>query len=173
MAQGNGADKFDLASIGMTKADEGSTMVIAHPVTRQPIMMANGQPMSITLTGRFSETNRRTLRRIQVERVELLADRQTVTEEHITKENIEQLCACTMGWNIDELDGAPFPCSPANIRKLWTDKRFLWLHERALAFIGEDRNFLSVSSALSSDMPATFSASPNPSPTTGEPSPTN
>ena len=151
MAEGNGAAKFDLASIAMTRADDGVPMTILHPLTRQPIMTASGQPMSITLAGRFSETNRQALRAIQVKRVEMVDARQPITEEHITRENIDQLSACTQSWNFDELDGQPFPCTPQNIRRFWSDKRFIWLHERALQFIAEDRNFLSVNSTTSSD----------------------
>lgn len=139
---------FDLAQLDpTTRAEEGVEMRIIHPRTGQPVFADDGKtPATITLRGQRSETFRDALTRIQRRNAGL--DNQGVVlgpdqlQTQRDQENTEFLVACTVAWNGLSLDGKPFEYSPENVRRLWTDRRFVIVREQALAFIMRDGNFL-------------------------------
>jgi hypothetical protein len=157
-------DPFDLAQIGTVRADEGVPLVVIHPVQRRPILLDNGEPVTVTLLGRSSEAFRDVLRSIQLRRAGVAKRGETLTDDDLFREDTDTLAACTVTWTIPTLDGQPFPFNQRNNRKLWNDARFRWLRDRALAFLMEDANFLPLASLNSKDTPDTTSVSTSPSP---------
>ena len=53
------------------------------------------------------------------------------TLAEIGLEDAHVVAACTVGWTIEAMDGEPFPYSPENALRLWTDKRFVALRDTA------------------------------------------
>ena len=124
---------FDLASVGTSLADEGAVMPVVHPRDRQPLKNEDGSAVTITLYGRSSDVFLDIMRQVQRGRQKLINRREVISEEHQFNEDTNTLVACTRAWTFEALDGAPFPFNQAHSRKLWGDKRFRWLRERALA----------------------------------------
>jgi hypothetical protein len=145
------ADETDLASLGTVQADTGVAMPIIHPGSRQPMKNKDGSPMSIKLLSRWSDPFQECLRAIQLNRARFAERGETMGQDDLFDEDTATLLACTTEWTIKQLDGKEFPCSPQNIKRLWLDKRFRWLRERALNFILRDANFLAAGSEPLSD----------------------
>lgn len=155
---------FDLQQLDtLTLSEVGVAMPIIDMRTNRTMTNEDGSDVSITLLGRQSETFRMTLRQIQKQRQKLREERKEVDAEHLEKEDVITLIACTRDWTIKRLSGQDFPCTPANIRRLWTDSRFRSLREVAIAFIMADANFLPRMATGSDDMLDTTSPSDDPS----------
>lgn len=151
---------FDLAELDtLTLAEEGVEMPLLHPRTRAAILDEDGKtPLTITLAGRQSDAFRDVLKAIQSRRGELRIRGQEQDGDAKEREDIEILVACTRAWTLKMLDKGPFPCTPANVRKLWNDARFRTLRETAMAFLLTDANFLPPPSSASEDTPNTISS---------------
>jgi hypothetical protein len=134
---------FDLATLDtLAKSQIGADMEIIHPANRAPVKGDNGQPLTITLLGRSSDVFQAMSRRIMQERVAKSGRGINLTQDDIERENVELLTACTVRWTEFSIDGTPFPWTPDNARRLWSDPRWRWLSEAAFKFIHDDGNFL-------------------------------
>lgn len=157
---------FDFASVALTRTDTGSPMPIRHPATGLPMLDEHKKPVTISFLGQYSDIFRETMRAIQVNRAEFHNEARAANplkpaplpQDKIDEENVTILTSCVVGWTIPSLDGQPFPFTPENAARLFTDRRFIWLRDPALAFIQGDGNFLSDSSSNSRDSPDTVSA---------------
>ena len=143
------APLFDLAACDLlTPSNEGKPFTLAHTYDRLGFPMgasyrtSEGKPVTITLLGQNSAVGRETLKKLRDELAAIEANGQKMTPELRDKHNTTYLCAMTAGWTIEQLDGGPFPVTPQNTEKLWSDPRFAWLREPALSFIARDANFL-------------------------------
>jgi len=153
--------KFDLASLDTRAASsEGRPLVLLNR-SRQPLTNDDGTEVSISFFGQNSDQFRRNLRSQQEARRVLADQGKAVTGDFLDREQVDTLIACTASWNFDELDGAPFPCSPQNVVKFWNDPRFVQLHAQAISFILDASNFLpaSAGSPPSSDTAGSSSSS--------------
>jgi hypothetical protein len=154
---------FDLADLDTQKLSEaGAKMEVIHPKTGSPVYDDDGQPIYILLNGRNSKQYRAAMRVVQERRIDRRARNIKVTEDEARSDDFEVICACTRGWSLKILDGQPFPYSPENVRKLWNDRRFVWLFERASVFIVDDANFLAISSTDSTGSQSTNSSADAP-----------
>ncbi len=136
---------FDLTKLdSRSKSETGVEMKIIHPGTLAPITNSDGQPVTITLRGRNSTAYKTAFRMVQDRARERAARGLRPNDEETRVDEIDFLCAVTTDWKFTELDGAPFPCTPENIRKLWSDERFTWVLEQATRFAANDGNFLGI-----------------------------
>lgn len=134
---------FDLASLDThTLSEAGVPMKMIHPRNRAPVVRSDGALVTITLLGRASDTYRAARRRIEERQAEQAARGIVPTREEQERDDIETLVSCTKDWTIEQMDGQPFPFSEANARLLWSDKRFPWLRNQAIAHMQDDGNFL-------------------------------
>jgi len=164
MQRGSDMADFDLLQLDtLTLAEQGVAMPIIDLRTNRVMINDDGSEVTITLLGRHSEVFRTTTRQIQEKRLEMRQEGKTVDADHLEKEDIITLIACTRNWTIKKLGPEEFPCTPPNIRRLWTDKRFRSLRETAIAFIMGDANFLPKTERGSSDLLASSSPSDDPS----------
>ena len=139
---------FDIACLDTyTRSQSGTDMTVTNPRSNAPMLRDDGSPVTITLHGRASDQYREKQREIQQGRADRAARGIATNSDEIAQEDVAILIACTVTWNIDEMDGKPFPASPDNIRLLWSDHRFMGLRDRAIRHILDDGNFLPVSSA--------------------------
>jgi len=134
---------FDLASLDTrTRAQSGVPMQLIHPRDRGPVRTDAGELVTVTLHGRASDIYCNAERAMQERRAERRARGVITTQDEFARDETELLAACTVAWNIPELDGKPFAYSDDNARRLWSDTRFAWLRDQAIGFIQADGNFL-------------------------------
>jgi hypothetical protein len=134
---------FDISSLDTrTRSEAGVPMIVVHPKTRGPVARADGTTVFITLLGRCSDTYRDKQREIAERNAETAARGIRQSRDEREQDDVELLVSCTKSWTIDQMDGEGFPCTDANARRLWSDTRFLWLRDQAIAHIQTDGNFL-------------------------------
>lgn len=151
---------FDLSSLDTyTEAAKGVPMPLIDLRNGNPIYNPDdGSAVTITLLGRNSEEYRAVMRSVQKRRVERQQRGVQPSEDDIRADDFEVIVACTKGWTIRMLDGQPFPFSVENARRLWSDRRFQWLFERASMFIADDANFLATARPGSTGGPSATSS---------------
>lgn len=134
---------FDISSLEtLTRSEAGVDMTLYHPASGNPIVNAEGKPVTITLCGRNSDAFRKASRLVVERQIERNARGVKATDIEAREDEAEILIACTRAWTFDQMDGQPFPASPENIRRFWMDKRFPWIFEAAQRFVMSDGNFL-------------------------------
>lgn len=131
---------FDLAQLDtIAEADKGAAMALLHPVTRQPLVDAAGQPIAITLAGMDSQAFRAAQRAATNKRL-AQRGRAKLTAEELDAEQLDTLARCTLSWSGIVLDGAALPCTTANARQLY--ERLPWVREQADEYIADRANFI-------------------------------
>jgi hypothetical protein len=136
---------FDIASFDTrTNSQAGVPMTLISIKNRAPIVQPAGTPVTITLFGRTSDVYRDMQRDLQEQNTDKLARGIRPNREERDQDDVELLVVCTKAWTIDQRDGQAFPFTPENARLLWSDLRFLWLRDQAVAFIQTDANFLPI-----------------------------
>jgi hypothetical protein len=138
---------MDLESFATrSKAEEGAPMEVRNPVTQEPLLQDDGQPVTITLAGSDSDRFQRVQRHNLNRRLKNSGRRGnvTLTAEELDAEKIETLVACTISWSGIQRRGAPIDCTPDNARSVYKD--FPWVREQADEFVNDRVNFLKASS---------------------------
>lgn len=128
---------MDLSKLNMTEhADKGAEMQVVHP---------NGEPLegvTITLLGDDCTLQRQRIAEI---RRKALANKNNFnkvydkTEEEATNIRVSKTIAWSgVKWGEDDL-----PCTPENVRKIYTDGGYKWLVDQVDRFTMDRSNFLS------------------------------
>jgi len=126
-------DPIDLSTLVVP--EDAIVMDVIHPRTKEKIAEIDlvSQESSLPSTIATRQTNRRL-------RVNPWALKKPVTKEEMEDEALDVLIACTKGWRGIDWDGQPLPCTPENVRMLYT--RLPWLRREVGQFTGELSNFL-------------------------------
>lgn len=120
--------QFDCAS----RADAGAPLTLHHPKTGAEL------PVVIWLQGEDAPGYRHLLRR-QIDRQ--LRDRQLEPSAmDLETRLLERLAALTLRWEKVTYDGADFPCTPENARRLYSEQ--LWIREQVVGFVEDRAHFL-------------------------------
>jgi hypothetical protein len=129
--------KFDTVAT----SDEGTEMILRHPVTSAPLYQDDltEKAVTITLAGADSSRFRAAERANRNKRLKGLRMR-TPSAEEIDEDGLELLSRCTLAWDGVELDGQVLACTQANARMLY--KRLPWVREQVDNFMGDRANFL-------------------------------
>ena len=136
---------FDISALDtLTKSQDGVEMPLIHQGTGKPFLTDAGVPLFIRLRGRTSDEYMGAEESIREQRNAIMRRGVQVGQQEADSFGTALLVAATVDWNFDSMDGAPFPCTPQNARRLWSDKRFRWVRESAFAFVANDGNFLAV-----------------------------
>lgn len=135
-------------------AERGVQIDILHPSTGLPL------GIRFTILGTDSAVYKGAVRRQQERNLEMAKKqrRLQLTPEMQEADALEVLTACTVGWERDVTDeqgvatgaepaievneGEFLPCTPENVRRIYTDPGFSWLREQVDREIGDRRNFL-------------------------------
>ena len=124
---------FDLDKIELI--EEGSEMVVVHPVTFEPLKDEKGNIATIRLAGMDSATYRKASNAI--------ANRRTkgnrfakMTVERFESDGLELICKCTLAWS-NLMIGGKVPKTP---NELYEGRK--WLKEQADTFIHDRANYL-------------------------------
>jgi hypothetical protein len=133
---------FDVASTStLESSTEGVFMPFLNARTGDPLRDDDGKEVGVTLRGRLSRQGQQFQQDQATKRLEMGRRGQEVSVDTLESETTEMLVALTVGWSFDTLDEKPFPCSPENARKFWSDPRFRAHRERANVFVGNEANF--------------------------------
>ncbi len=136
---------FDLTKLdAKTRSDAGVAMTVINPATALPLRDDAGKPVTITLKGKSSAAYKTIWRVILDRNRDRSAKGITPNEEEVRQDDIDLLTALTAAWDFTDLDGAPFPCTPENARRMWSDERFSWVMQQAMRFASNDGNFLAI-----------------------------
>jgi hypothetical protein len=63
------------------------------------------------------------------------------TADTLRERGINYIVARLLRWSDMTMDGAPFPCTPDNVRKLLADRRFGLVYDQANAFLIDEKSF--------------------------------
>lgn len=133
---------FDLSLVDiLSPSERGKPMELKHP-NGQTYKTSAGLPVVINLMGRLAAPAVALQKKFNEEIAAIRNGGRQVEPDTLKQQDTEYLTALTRSWNIEALDGEPFPCTPQNARKLWEDARFSWVRQRALEFVLADANFL-------------------------------
>ncbi len=135
---------FDPVSVLAPKVNEGAFYHFTSP-TGAPIYDDQGAAVGATLLALNStkglEAARANGNRRLAEARRSGSSNYTVQDSEA--EGTDVLTACTTGFTFDTLDGQPFPFTPANARRFWSDDRFRRWRQGAEAFYTSEANFMS------------------------------
>lgn len=153
------ACSFDpLALDTLTLAEKGMPFTPRNPKTLKPVTDADGNPLVIMLLGRRSSVAQTALAVIQARIEARPLNAPPLTPEEHRANNAEFMAALTLGWNFTHFGKEPFPFTPANARRLWSEPRLPTLLGEALEFVKDDGNFLGDAATATSTGPSDASA---------------
>lgn len=119
-----------------------------HASEIKPIFDAAGNAypdVSISVVSVDSERFTAFQRKSQQARLDKMAraGQLRLTAEEVAKEQIDLLVECTVAWKGFENKGEPLTCTADNVRTVYTAAP--WIREQVNVFIGDRRNFFSIS----------------------------
>lgn len=142
--------EFALESVDTkTLSESGVEVVIKKMNSKEPLLDANGKPVTIKVMGPDS-TKYRSLSRSQIRKrlTRMAAGQKEVTEadmDETESDGLDILAACTISWTgVLTPKGEEIPCNAENARKLYL--HYPVVKEQIDAFISERENFLRASS---------------------------
>jgi|TARA_R110000772_G_scaffold43692_4_gene100705 hypothetical protein len=119
---------MDLSSVSVKPY---SSLTIKHPVT------GVDTDIVIDIYGKDSDYYRDLWQGL----LKKAADKK-VEEKDYEAESLDIFVMCTMSWVNLEYNGEPLECTPENVRMIYTNESFRWLHEQVLGFVGKRENFI-------------------------------
>lgn len=133
---------MDLKNLSVDPDNQKATMEVVHPTTFEPLTDEEGNQVTITLHGPDSTVLRTARRKWQNKQLSEGVKRRkmNVSAEQIESQAMELLIVATAGWEYLAFGGEEPECTPANVRKLYTE--LPWLREQVDEFINERSNFL-------------------------------
>src|SRR5580765_4388831 len=117
-------------------------LTLVHPVTRQPMRDAEGNPAYIDHYSADSEIARKHQRSIQRRRL-AMRGRMKITPEELEAEAVDILAALTVGWRLIDLKGnvIDLEFSQDNARELYGNPAIGWLREQIDESTADRGNF--------------------------------
>lgn len=136
---------MDLSQFAALQPADGSAQMELRDVSGQPVLKADGTPITITLLGKDSDAwtkhenamgdsrlNQRGQHRLKMERLKA--------------ENVAGYAKCTVSWDGIGLGEETTACTYENALKLYT--AFPAIRDQVDEFMGERANFLKVSPSI-------------------------
>lgn len=121
---------MDLSSLTVSQT---STLELKHPVSGEAL------GCSIELYGKDSAVYRDKYSDL----LKAVADAQAAGKDaDFVKLDIDLYSACTASWSNIEVDGKELECTPENVRTVYSNNNWRWIHEQVIQFIGERENFM-------------------------------
>lgn len=119
-------------------ADAGVWMPVLDELTREPLGEREGKPVRIKLAGLKSRAVQKVIRDLRDKELASLT-RRSVRAPNLEDRQIAILTAATLDWENIEWNGEPLPCTPTNIRMLYTECP--WLVEQIDEFVANPLHF--------------------------------
>lgn len=141
---------MSLASLNFASAaNEGRVMKLLHPVERTVLTDDKGEPVTITLLGRDSDTFIAAENAARNRAVEQIKEGVKFSAAATDEEGAAALARATTAWSgvvqgwIDGTDdNTPAKFSQEAAKKLYLQKGVRWIRDQADKFIGDRANFL-------------------------------
>lgn len=130
--------KFDISKLGTSLADEGSEMVVLHPVTGEPTTMV------IKLAGVDSQRHRDAVRRISERYIPRFErnPQARLSQDEQDKDHAELLADLTIGWH-EFFDGdEPLHFTREKAFELYLNPHYRWLRAQVDTWIAKRSNFI-------------------------------
>ena len=125
---------FDIAAY-KNEAQDVATVTIMHPGTGEPTSI------KITVASMDSEKYKQISMKVQNEQLKYaMKNRGKTTAERIASNSLEILVGATVAWEGLAEGDKPLPCTPENVRRVYTDLPFI--KEQVDEFLGDRRNFI-------------------------------
>lgn len=120
---------MDLTSLAVS---ETAKLVIKHPTT------GADTDIVIELCGKDSKKFREEYAKL-IRILQTSKDNKNVDFEKL---DVDTYAACTVSWKNMEMDGKQLKCTPKNIKAVYSDRRFGWLHEQVMQWVNDRANFM-------------------------------
>ena len=133
----------DIADQRAPLLDEGAFLHLTN-AAGLPLYDDEGKPVGVVLRGRNSRVGLLTWRAVGNRRLETarkMAGTYTTTVESNEAESIDMLSTLTVSWTFSVYAGQPFPCTPENARKFWSDDKNIRWRREGEDFIASEANF--------------------------------
>lgn len=138
---------MDLSTLDVsTKANQGATVEIYHPITRLPLTTEDGKKVTVTVLGRYSDVYVKNQRRATNRRLQQAGRGRggiKVNAEELEAEAVELLSNCITAWENVTVDGQVLECNQNNAKKILSDPRFAWFRDQVDEAVNDDSNFMS------------------------------
>lgn len=119
---------------------DGEWLDVLHPTTGEILRDDDGQAMRIQLLGKDSDEYRRAQRAATQRRLKSRSKKSMIDAETLEREAVEVLIVCTKDWEGVGDAGEDLPCTPENIRRVYST--YLWLREQVDEFVEDRGNFM-------------------------------
>lgn len=120
---------MDLSSV---QVKPYSDLVVKHPVTGEDT------DIIISLYGKDSKH----YRDLWQGTLKLAAESKSKGKVNFESEALDIYIMCTKDWINVELDGKPLKCTKDNVKKIYEDENYAWLHEQVITFMENRANFI-------------------------------
>jgi hypothetical protein len=132
-----------LNAVGTVK--DTSVLVLKHPnpAVKGPIPGPNGQPLSVTLWGPYSEPYRAAMRAQQQSRIESMTEGEqapVLSYDEIEASMEELAIACVMDWNISFEGDEVLPLTRENIEAVF--RAHPWVRDQVVGKVGNVGDFI-------------------------------
>lgn len=126
-------EMFDLAAFKNDQLDTAE-ITITHPGTGEPTNIR------IKVAAPDSAHYKKVSMRVQNEQLQFaMKNRGKTTAERLAQNSLEILVGATVAWGGIAENGTPLPCTPENVRRVYTD--FAFIRDQVDEFLGDRRNF--------------------------------
>lgn len=133
---------IDLKNLSVDPDNQTATLQVTHPVTFEPITDDEGNQVTIFLHGPDSAELKQVRRKWQNKQLNdsMKRRKMNISAEQLESQALEILITATKDWQHLAFEGEELPCTPANVRKIYTS--LPWLKDQVDEFINERSNFL-------------------------------
>lgn len=120
---------MDLSS---AKVKPYSDLVINDPTTGEPTDIV------ISVYGKDSKF----YRDLWQDLLKVAADKKSKGDKEYEALALDMYIKCTKSWQNVDLDGKPLECTYENVKMIYEDEGYAWLHEQVLVFMESRANFI-------------------------------
>lgn len=129
---------MDLANL-RTDSKDGAVFTLTHPVTKAPVLDADGNPVTITLASPESEFGRKA-RRKMLDAIK--GKKGELSPEEADEIDADMLANVTLDWSGVMFEGEALSCNIANAKKVYGVPGLAWMRRALLGFYSDTANFI-------------------------------
>lgn len=132
---------MELTTLKTELADTGAILYVEHPSSGEVIPDMWVQVLGTDSKAAADQQKRRN--RAALKRLERGKKAAAFDLDDIEEQTLDDIAALTVGWGGFEEGGEPVECTPANVKRVYTD--YPWLREQVQAFHNDRANFFTSS----------------------------
>lgn len=133
---------MDFSKLNATKlGDDGAVFSKIIGLDHKPL-----KGVSVTLLGANSRVGRTAISLALKQRVENSDFVDSIDARR--ERQLNRMAALTTDWSGIDMDGKEYPCTPENVRKLYSDPAYEWFYAQVIEFVEDTANFLPKANAI-------------------------